>query len=155
MSSPRTRPALCSMSGRIARTSTHVLEVASLPSLRGPPIRSSAQGPAALADVAPASRPGSSLGLKVIPVSLDGPTRPFQSYGSKRSKGPGRISGRLGQPERRYASGQAMFHIKLMTSFQVFLTTSMLHRHVDRQAWPGSATQAWHPGGVVARGAVL
>ena len=152
MSSPRTRPALCSMSSRIARTSTPVLEVASLPFLRGPPIRSSAQGPAALADVAPASRPGSSLGLKVTPVSLDGPTRPFQSYGSKRSKGPGRISGRLGQPERRYASGQAMFHIKLVT---VFLTTSMLHRHVDRQAWPGSATQAWHPGGVVARGAVL
>lgn len=45
MSSPRTRPALCSMSNRIARTSTHVLEVASLPSLRDPPIRSSAQGP--------------------------------------------------------------------------------------------------------------
>jgi hypothetical protein len=57
------------MSSRIARTSMHVLEVASLPSLRGPPIRSGAQGPAALADVAPASRPGSSLGLKVIAAS--------------------------------------------------------------------------------------
>lgn len=98
------------MSSRIARTSTHVLEVASLPSLRGPPIRSSAQGPlqsAALAD----GRLASSLGLKVIAASLDGPTRPFQSYGSKRSKGPGGISRRLGRPERRYASGQAMFHI--------------------------------------------
>ena len=103
------------MSNRIARTSTHVLKVASLPFLREPPIRSSAQGPlqsaAALADVVPAGRLASPLGLKVIAVSLDGPTRPFQPHGSKRSKGPGRISRRLGRPERRYASGQAMFHI--------------------------------------------
>ena len=61
------------MSSRISRTSTHVLEVASLPSLCGPPIRSSAQGrlqwAAALADVAPAGRLASLLGLKVIAVS--------------------------------------------------------------------------------------